>query len=243
MPRKPPTEIDCYDDKPVRDDKGKPTSLTLPVQKATRLTRDPGRGMMPSTGHQDPTYSRWLEHRDIDTLKMALAYDTSPKVVAFLAALIDPRRKETDITTLAKQHSIGLTEMMQVWRHYHLTDAMTVHIEGAPAIAADVVRDARSYEVCCPRCDGAGMIQVTRKTGQEWIDCIQCSATGSVRKIGDSQSRTLVYQTIGFTKAGGVTFNNNVQANISTVESVIDELDRLPSAIAVSSIAIPADDA
>ncbi len=246
-PPKPPgpelVPFDPYTDKPVHDEAGNPTTLTMPVQKGSRLTRDPGRGMMPPTGPQDPVYSKFLDRLDLDELKYALAHDSSPKVVAFLGALIDPRRKETDICTLAKQHSIGLTEMMQVWRSYKLTTAMGVHIEGAPAIAADVVIDARSYMVCCPRCDGAGMIRVQLQSGQEWKDCPQCGATGAVRKVGDAKSRDLVYQTIGFTKSGGITVNTNVQTVTSTVESVLDELDRLPPAIAVSSVAIPLDDA
>lgn len=243
MPRKklPPVE-DSYIDQPIRDDAGQPSDLTMPVQQMTRLTRDPGRGMMPSTGSRDPGYARWLEGRDLDELKMALAHDSSPKVVAFLGALVDPRHINTDITTLAKLHSIGLTEMMQVWRSYRLTDAIGIHIDGAPAIASDVVIDARSTLICCPRCDGAGMIKVNLKDGQEWKDCPQCSATGSVRKVGDSKARDLVYQTIGFTKAGGLGINVNIQNTSNTVESVIDELDRLSPAIPVESIAIPLDD-
>lgn len=250
MPRKPPPKpgpelvpFDAYKDKPVLNENGTPSALTMPVQKGSRLTRDPGRGMMPPTGPQDPTYSKFLERLDLDELKYALAHDSSPKVIAFLGALVDPRRKETDICTLAKQHSIGLTEMMQVWRSYKLTTAMGVHIEGAPAIAADVVIDARSIQVCCPRCDGAGMIRVTVKDVQTWKDCPQCEGTGATRKVGDAKSRDLVYQTIGFTKSGGITVNTNVQTVTSTVESVIDELERLPPAINVSSVAIPADDA
>lgn len=243
MPRKPPIEFDSHTDKPVRDDSGKLTTLTLPVQKGTRLTRDPGRGMMPPTGSLDPTYSRWLENRDLDELKMALAHDTSPKVMAFLAAIIDPRKMSTDICTLAKRHSIGLTEMIQIWRSYHLTSALTVHIESSPAIAADVVIDARSIKICCPRCDGAGMIRVTRKDVVDWLDCPQCEATGSVRKVGDAKARDLVYQTIGFTKAGGLGVSVNISNTSSTVESVIDELENLSPAIPVSSIAIPNDDA
>lgn len=249
MPRKPksppppPIEFDPYTDKPVPDETGSPTALTIPVQSGSRLTRDPGRGMMPPTGPQDPVYAKYLTSLDLDELKTALAQDSSPKVIAFLAALVDPRQKDADITTLAKHHSIGLTEMMQVWRSYKLTHAMGVHIDAAPAIALDVTLDARSIIICCPRCDGAGLIRVTRHDLAEWIDCPQCSATGAVRKVGDSKSRDLVYQTIGFTKAGGFTVNNNIQNNSSTVESVLDELERLPPVISVSSIALPADDA
>ncbi len=241
MPRKPPTGIDTHRDQSVRDENGKRTTLTIPVAPITRLAPDPGRGMMPPTGHQDPVYAKFLESRDLDELKFALATSTAPKALAFLGDLIDPTKAATDITTLAKRRAIGLVEMMQIWRSHKLTSAMGVHIDGAPSVAADVVLDALSTIICCTRCDGAGVIRVTRHDVQEWIDCPHCQATGATRKPGDPKARDLVYQTVGFTKAsGGVSVN--IQHNTSNVESVLDELERA-TAIPVGSVEIPMDDA
>lgn len=238
MPRKPPTDIDTHRDQSVRDEKGKPTALTLPVAKITRLAPDPGRGMMPPTGPLDPVYSRYLESLDLDELKFALAKDASPKALAFLSSIVDPAKSKTDITTLAKRHAIGLTEMMQIWRSHKLCTAMGVHIDAAPAVAADVVLDAQSTRVCCPRCDGAGMIRVTRRAIEDWIDCPHCEAAGTIRKPGDPKARDLVYQTVGFTKvAGGPGINVNIN-NSSKVDSILDELERAGT-VTIESVSIP----
>jgi hypothetical protein len=237
-------EIDPWTNNPIYEE-GERTKLTLPVKKLSLLHYDKGRGMMSTEGEGDPVYARYLTSLDMDELRMALAEDNSPKAVNFLSHLANPLFASVDITTLAKRCSIGLTEMMQIWRNHKLTAAMGVYIDGAPTLAAHLVEDARSVTVCCGRCDGAGFIKVHREEGTVWIECVNCKGTGVVRRAGDAKARETIFKSIGFVRPDG---GNSVSVNINnsqspTVTSVLDELERLPAVIPATAIPIPDDDA
>jgi hypothetical protein len=218
--------------------------MELPIQGLARLTRDEGRGMMGTTGELDPVYDKYLHTLDLDELKFALSLQpNSLKVVQFLSDLVNPIKADTNITTLAKQRGIGQTEMMEIWRSYKLSHALGVYIDAAPNLAGHVAKDAESIKICCPRCDGAGVILVTRRDNEQaWIDCPTCESTGAVRRPGDKASRDLVFHAIGMVKSGGSgNVTVNVQQNAQGVESVIDELDRITPVIDLPP-ALPEDD-
>ena len=120
--------------------------------------------------------------------------------------------------------------------------ALGIAIDATVPITGDVVEDAKSTQVCCGRCDGAGSIRVALEAGYQWIECINCEGTGAVRKAGDQKAREYIYKATGFIKSeSSLTVNTHVTTH--SVESVIDELDRLPAVVNVTSVELAEDDA
>lgn len=244
MPRKkyaPPPPPD-FVNQPMIDDDGRVSTITMPVKGANWQTIDRRASFSPQSC---PALSDYLSSRDIRQLKIALSLSPSARGLRFLRAISDPTKADIDIVTLAEENDIGPIELMQIWRNYKLTTAFGNLIERTPEVAADTVEDAMSIKVCCGRCDGAGSIRVTRESGQEWITCVNCDGSGTVRKIGDAKSREYVFEATGIIKPTPTTnnfINGGITTNNITVESVIDELDRLSPVIPVTAIALPADD-
>lgn len=232
-PRKtqvPPSPmIGGYRDQPLIESREDP-SFTLPIQEMT-----PEQYEQEKVYPGSAAYRRYIKSLDLDELKFALAHYDTPKAVAFLAALADPRNREVDIVAVAQKFKIGFNELMAVWRNSRLTRAMSELFDGAPAVARDTVEDARSTVACCPRCDGAGVIKVNRNEVQEWIECMNCEGTGTVRKTGDAKSRAYVFKATGLVKdAPNMVINNNVGR--SGVDSVLDDLERPGSTVIDASI-------
>lgn len=211
-------------DEPVYEN-GKPTDFTMPVLPFTKLVTDHDRGMMSYDGDNDPVYAGYVASLPLEELKFALAREATPKANQFLAYIVDPNKARVPITSLAKLSGIGLPEMMQIWRSYKLVQALGVFINHAPAIAEHTAQDAMSYNACCPRCDGGGVMKVERYDKYEWLQCVQCQGTGIIRKMGDSKSRDQIFQATGILATRA---NVNVVTQIHqhhSAESIIDELD------------------
>ena len=216
--------ITNQDSSPLLLESGKPSRLAMPKATISRVVYDKEL----ARNAKAHSYRGYLKTLNLEELKFALARDDSPKAIAFLSSLVDPANQGIDIADIALYHKIGLAELLQIWRNDRLATAMERMFAGAPDAAADTVVDARSGVACCPRCDGAGQIQVIRQEGQVWIECVNCAGKGSVRKLGDAKSRDQVFKSTGILKnEPGMSIN--VSTQVSSVESVIDELDRLPS--------------
>jgi hypothetical protein len=178
-----------------------------------------------TVGKADSIYADFLEKLPLDELRAALSQSESPGAIRFLAALEDPSRAQTRLVTLARSSGLSLGEMTRIWREGRLVEAMGIMIDAAPAIAADIVEDAKSHSACCPRCDGAGVIQISRQNGLDWIQCTNCNGTGAVRKPGDGQSRDLLFKAIGIVKADSSSRVTIMNQNTVSMESVLDELE------------------
>jgi hypothetical protein len=194
------------------------------------------RGTLPKStvGKADSIYANFLEKLPLDELRSALSQSESPGAIRFLAALEDPSRAQTRLVALAKSSGLSLGEMTRIWREGRLTAALGIMIDAAPAIAADIVEDAKSRPTCCPRCDGAGTIHVNRQDGPSWIQCTSCRGSGSIRKPGDAGSRDLFLKAIGFVKSDAgyrVTILN--QNNAPNAASVIEELEQAQAALEI----------
>ena len=220
-------------DKMVPDENGGCTTLTLPIQSMTRKQYDTD--MM---RHARLTgFRRYLETINIEELKYALAKDDSDKALDYLCALMDPENADLDPATIAMRQNIPLSDIMAIWRSDRLTATIGQLYAGAPAVAAQTVEAALGTTICCPRCDGAGEIHVQRggKKGSYWLTCVQCKGEGSVRKAGDAKARELVLKATGVIKGANTGTQITINTGSSAVESVIDELERLPAPITVQA--------
>ena len=157
-----------------------------------------------------------------DEFRQALACAKDANIEPFLYDLMLPKYRRWTATQLAKKHEIKMERLIDIVRDYMHSKAMLALMSGIPKIAADMVQDARSTEVECPKCDGFGIIM---KEGIPNRDCPRCKGSGAVRKVGDSDSRKLILETLGWTGKKGAPLIQQTFIN-ANVESVIDDLER-----------------
>lgn len=211
----------------------------LPIGAPVKIGRPPEgfqndseRGLVPIAANTkgvatpDAPYDRFFQQIGaIDQLEMledALSRSRNAKAGVFLDLLSTPRGRRMRLSTCAKTAGITLSEMIEIWRDSRISDGLMTLVNGIPTISGDMVQDARSTMVCCPRCDGHG--KVTHKDVE--VDCPQCEGSGKIRKAGDKETRKQIFEAVGITgKKAGI----NVFTGPVSVESVIDDLDRSDS--------------
>jgi hypothetical protein len=188
----------------------------------------------PTESAVDAIHAAFLDGLPLTDLKTALGQCASPKSIRLLSALDDPSKSHMNRAVLARSCGISLKDLTVIWRNHCLAQAMNVMIDAAPDIAADIVEDAKSRPACCPRCDGAGTIHVSRPDGPSWIQCTNCNGTGAVRKPGDGQSRDLLLKAIGIVKADSSSRVTIMNPNSVSMESLLDELEHLGAAATIA---------
>lgn len=164
-----------------------------------------------------------------EEISEALASASDPKSRKFLELLIDPRNHETPIARLARRAGMEPIQLAQIMRNHYSAQSVVTFMKNAPVIAEDIVADAKSIQIECPRCNGFGRVQdpftVTEEnpTG-DVIDCVRCGGSGLVRKSGDRDARQLMAETIRWTKNKGtsVTVNN---ISMGGIDSIVDQME------------------
>jgi len=195
---------------------------------------DPERGLVPVASQvkgglkqNDVPFDRFFDHigtkKSLAPLEDALARSKNVNAVKFLAMLAEPRYGRWRLSTIAKKCGLTLTDMGDIWRNSQIQRSMMEIVNGSPLVAADMVEDARSIQVCCPRCDG--LKRVDGLNGRK-ISCPNCGGEGVIRKPGDHDSRTKIFETIGLTGKGRGININNFNGPVS-VDRELDELDNL----------------
>jgi hypothetical protein len=175
-----------------------------------------------------------------EDLRMALAQIESPHIQKFLAQLTNPRWEKWTTTSLARKFGIKSTELADIMRRYNMAKGMHTIINGIPQVAADIVVDAQTKLVACPRCDGIGSIALSEnQTGDDGSErtfgkrkkptereCPQCEGCGKIRQEGSNDARKLMFEAAGITGKKGTTIERAV-ITAHNVESVIGELETL----------------
>jgi hypothetical protein len=169
-------------------------------------------------------YVPWADQVSRQDVWNALLEDDTDRATAFARALVDPRYSDIPVSVLAGRYDIRVPDLMEIWRRHQRIAAVGKALERAPDIVADAAEDALSREVCCSRCDGAGMMRVQDSNGVDWRKCVNCKGTGTERKPGDTKSRDFVLRSAGVVDSDRPTTVVNVQMG---ADSVLDELDRL----------------
>jgi hypothetical protein len=176
----------------------------------------------------------YLDQLPLEELRNALEADDTNRARRFLADLNNPLLRSYTVATLAHKNGISIPDLHAVWRNYKTAESLFRAQESGPTVATHTAEDAKSQWITCTRCDGAGQIQVARRSGQEWIDCGTCQGTGAQRRPGDKASRQWILEAVGVIKPkAGVVINQSIHSTAS-VESVLDELEHLPPAIDVT---------
>jgi len=109
-------------------------------------------------------------------------------------ALHDDEYRNTSPGTLCRRFRISLRDLVDVWREYNALLGIMYTSTHFPQIAADVVHNAMSRDVVCPRCDG---LKTVRDGEVESRICPVCKGEGSVRVPGDPHAIQLVFEALG----------------------------------------------
>lgn len=177
--------------------------------------------MRDSEGHlciKNPFVERIVTHPKFAQIASS---SESKKIQRFIEAMGDLKYAGWTMTRLASKFGLGPADFAALWRDYHLQESFLAIAEGMPATVTDIVRDSRSIEICCPRCDGEGKVQADQDSPKS--QCPVCKGAKTVFRPGDHSSRVLMWKRMGWLKDGG----SPVQVNINTrttLESVLGEL-------------------
>jgi hypothetical protein len=192
-------------------------------------------------------------------LKEALASSSQPKAHQLLADMLDPRYRKWNVSQLARKAGIEPPQLLELWRSYSISRGISLLTQSAEHVARDIATDSRSKPVCCPRCDGWGVIErqveaeesnmgrerpnpstdgeaatpVAPSKVTESRRCPQCRGSGAVLESGDPASRKLMFEALGYTgKVGPMIQQTNIQIN--SIESALDGLESIEERAGVS---------
>lgn len=159
-----------------------------------------------------------------------------PRYQKLAALLLDPIHRGKTLATIARKVDIGYPDLLRFITSARLAEGVLQMSAHVPQVLEDVAIDAKSRIVTCPACEGKKVIAVKRNSeadedggpdGEPTVkQCPTCEGTGKLRKLGDADARSLVFETFGLTGKGkgGVIVNVNQQS--AGVPSMEDELDR-----------------
>ena len=153
-----------------------------------------------------------------------------------LAALLcDPAHRGKTLATIARKVDISYPDLLRFITSARLGEGVLKMSAHVPQVLEDVAIDAKSRMVVCPQCKGTKQIPVERDPsadedtpvdGPTVVQCHVCEGKGKLRRSGDADARSLVFETFGLTGKGKGGVVVNVNAASSGVPSVEDEMDR-----------------
>jgi len=217
---------------------------------------EPERGMVDGRkyGKLDRVYSAYLDElnpRANDDVQLALAASGDIRFKEFLERINMPKYRRASLATIAKACNITLSEFNNWWNRASTQRAIAVAQVGSVMITRDIVEDARTQDVFCPRCDGLGFIaaqpglpadtpgyrMLEPQDGEETLryirNCPQCKTEKVIRRTGDAKARDQVLALSGLVKTGAAV---QIVQNFSgaTHSSALSGLDQLNTIDAVS---------
>src|SRR5262245_23230562 len=123
-----------------------------------------------------------------------LQFSGDERLFRLYDALHDDAYRNTSPGTLCRQFGISLRDLVDVWSEYNRLLGIMYTSTHFARIAADVVDNAMSRDVVCPRCDG---LKRVREGEAETRICPVCKGEGSVSVPGDPHATELVFEAVG----------------------------------------------
>jgi hypothetical protein len=204
-------------------------------------------------GKLDRVYSAYLDElnpRANDDVQLALAASGDIRFKEFLERINMPKYRRASLATIAKACNITLSEFNNWWNRASTQRAIAVAQVGSVMITRDIVEDARTQDVFCPRCDGLGFIaaqpglpadtpgyrMLEPQDGDETLryirNCPQCKTEKVVKRVGDAHARDKVLELSGLIKKGAAVqiVQNFSGASHSSALSGLDDLNIIDAA-------------
>jgi len=133
-------------------------------------------------------------------------------------ALHDDAYRNTSPGTLCRKFGVSLRDLVDVWREYNALLGIMYTSTHFPRIAADVVHNAMSRDVVCPRCDG---LKTVRDREMESRTCPLCKGEGSVRVPGDPHAIQLVFEALGMVGRKGPAIRIEQNVRVESMEELL----------------------
>jgi hypothetical protein len=183
------------------------------------------------------------------------AMDAAPdeRAQQLLMRLMDPAFRKHSLPKLAKDVGLTYPQVLHYIQRYRLDEGLLKMSAHVPQVLEDVAIDSKSKEVTCPNCEGTTQVAVIEKVEDEkgkpilrqkldddaqlmWKKCLVCDGAGTIRQVGDTDSRKLLFETMKLTGNRGplVAIQQNM-GGAPTMEdsmaSVRDVLDVKPEPV------------
>lgn len=199
--------------------KGAPKITALPARvepKEARLDK-PARAILDTIGR---------EHLLRVLSSIVPPEDHESPEARLLAYLQSPEHETHSITLLMRNAGLVLPEIIDIVRNHDIAMGMLRAAAHVPDVMEDIAIDAKSSEVTCPTCKGAGAIldvddEEARKAIEEdpelrelvdQVPCAICDGVGRLRRIGDADSRRILLKSLGMIdNKPAVAIQNNKQ--------------------------------
>jgi hypothetical protein len=175
--------------------------------------------------------------------------------------LVEPKYMKRTLPWMAQECGLAYQDVLVLIRNHHLGEGMIRMSAHAPQVMEDVAIDARSREVTCTNCRGyfIGEIAsvpvmeavVDEKTGRttmtQSVDpvdghllferCLVCDGVGTLRKVGDADSRKLLFETLKLTGQRGPLIAQ--QFNSGGATSMEDSVGAAHDALDLPALPVP----
>ena len=182
--------------------------------------------------YSDVIFRRLEKSVPKDELVGALLTQPDQRYDTLMRMLCDPAFKGRTLPTLAKECGLSYAQVLRCITTHHIDQGMLTMSRHVPAIMEDTAVDAKSKTIRCPVCEGAGTIDKLNRKGEVVGDkpCLTCEGLGKLRKVGDIESRKLVYETMGLTNKGK---GPSVAIQVNSGAQVEDSVDIVHDALNV----------
>lgn len=137
----------------------------------------------------------------------------------------DPRNAKKSLSRLAMLAGLSGIQLCDIMRDLHAAEAVMEFSRGQKKIARNIVEDAGTVDIACPRCEGWGKITDSSGNKVKKKKCPTCRGKCTVRRVGNPEARKLMGEVVGWTKTSGPAVVVNVGTG-SALESVMSDMDR-----------------
>jgi hypothetical protein len=193
-----------------------------------KAVKDPLTGdlkMVPrkSPPRKDSVFRRLEESVPREEMLAILGASADERAQVLLMKMMDPSCRKHSLPHLASLVGLSYPQVLQMITKFRLDEGMLRMSAHVPQVMEDVAVDAQSKEVTCGSCkgfknaDGIAVIPVVETIDDPeskkrvvvqrvdgagnlmWERCLVCDGVGTLRKIGDADSRKLLFETLKLT--------------------------------------------
>lgn len=181
-------------------------------------------------------------------LAVDLLTHPDPRVIELVNHLRDPRFDSTSVVTICQKVGLQYPQLVKIFKDVKMTQGLIRMYDHVPQVMEDVAIDAQSSLIPCRECEGVG--HITLKEPVHDLDdptkiasydirekeCLNCEGVGKVRKMGDQDSRKMVFEAIGLVSKRGPTVNiqNNNGGGNDQMEDILAAMSKPKAALPVA---------
>ena len=161
------------------------------------------------------------------------------RVIRFVGLLLSPDKaiQRRSLAKLAQMCDLSFAELLRAVSQARVSLGILRMSEKVPDAMASVAENACNRQDPCKWCKGTGQVPDYRKGKEDQFrDCNQCGATGTIRVTGDIAAQKIVFETVGLTNRKSPLFNINVGDRPGELPSVELEMGSMGKVLDVRPV-------